>query len=324
MIKLKWFKLILISFLFLISISLKSQIIIDSYQLCDTVMYTIGDVDLDHISDTLYYDSKKESLIFLLSSIDFKPIITRFELYANKYIMDIKGFFSFCEYDMRYTRNYSFCYDKKKQDFRLYNNSFEYYGYGDGDGRGYFSYDLDNGKFYADWQYYDCLYDSINVIDICSMIKPSRPFFFINDSINNYNIINNDSIYSYYRTKNIIEDRVKHLDLKKFIKNPKIKTVDKKDKDYTSEVFWDKYSISLNNYLGQEPVNVMDICFDNVCLFKLDEKKNMVKYFILLNNNYAILSVNKKTLKTTIKYYINYMEEQYNLANIVEKELSPL
>lgn len=146
--------------------------------LSDTIMFVIGDADLDSIQDTVYYDSKSKSLIFLFSSQYFKPFIMPFDIDENIYQISIDGGLYFDESYTNFNQTFFYTYDISKNDFNLSKYSNESSG-SVTNANGDFNYDLTTGEFIANWYYYDCSSDSlVNMPEIIDTI-PSYPYYFV-------------------------------------------------------------------------------------------------------------------------------------------------
>ncbi len=135
----------------------------------------IADIDGDQIPDSLYYDLKNDSIMFLLSSQGFIPFGLKYDNVAiSTELSVIEGGFTIHTLDTRTTKLEQYHYDFKSTKFRLTYLQKEH-----NDVQGYTEYSLDllEGKYKASFSRYDEEADSLKEYSDIHLIVDNEPIY---------------------------------------------------------------------------------------------------------------------------------------------------
>jgi len=303
-------KLISLSIILAYTFHLNAQINISDYW-GDEYTYTpksnvlTEDIDGDSILDSLYYDFEKESIRILLSgrnfdtlSIDFTPL-DRCKLYLEKDVLTVQ------ETYMRAFEIYSYCFDNKANDFRMTHFFNEAYGGATNNGSGTVAVDLLTGDILAEWYYYDCEIDSLLPIPQIEVNIPIHPAY-LGDSISTSFPF--DSIFFHYKYLDIMEERIKNIDVEKLLLEQNISIdIPENINQPVDSVFAGDEEL-LSNYL-KPPFNSTS---ENSCQYEnlivqLHQSDGINVYLVLFDFNidkpiYAAFSIDKKTSEVTHRH----------------------
>lgn len=127
--------------------------------------YSTADIDQDGIMDSVYYDFKSDSLIISLSTNNFIPLQLNYPIIhtTGKTTLNVrKGGIEIYSLDMRTSEREQYGYERESKRFRLQNYSHERFTMGIDCAIGVRSLNLMEGKYSADWNYYNCETDSLD------------------------------------------------------------------------------------------------------------------------------------------------------------------
>lgn len=158
---------------------------------------TIEYIDKDDIPDSIYFDFHKQAIVFLLSTVDYKPTIIdmdgMFDYYEIFTVDVCKGGMVLTNSTMRTLEIMGWMYEDETGKFRLSHLYEEYHG---PDGNNSLEYDFLTGKFAGDWTYYDYEADSLITLPTVNL-HVNNPVVYFNDSVYNYYIPDGEFWYSY-------------------------------------------------------------------------------------------------------------------------------
>jgi hypothetical protein len=117
----------------------------------------VKDIDLDGKSDTVYIDAKKSTIVCVLSSMNYKPVVSKPIEILNETsgITETKNGFEFFNSWMRAGYKNQFRYNSKTKKVQLIGMSRYEFGNAVHDGSGESSVNLLTGDYIGNWNYFD-------------------------------------------------------------------------------------------------------------------------------------------------------------------------
>lgn len=147
---------------------------------------SLGDIDDDNITDTLYYHAPDSVIVFLLSSNGFQPLLQEYYMDSmdpeHTYFSAFNGGFMITTNHMRASDIYSYSYEPDSKRFRLSGYFHENFGNALNDGSGTMFLDLITGEFTGDWSYYDLESDSLISLPTAA-VHVDNPAIYLDDDI---------------------------------------------------------------------------------------------------------------------------------------------
>ncbi|MCD8404177.1 hypothetical protein LNI90_03715 [Tenacibaculum dicentrarchi] len=130
------------------------------------IFYKVSkDIDFDTVTDTIYIDYEKGTIVCKLSSLNFKKTESKLiELTKQSGIEKSKNGFKFKYNGMRAGYSSQFEYNKQTKKIQLITMSRYEYGNVVNDGSGKSKINLLSGKYVGDWKYYDDEKEKLKII----------------------------------------------------------------------------------------------------------------------------------------------------------------
>jgi hypothetical protein len=123
----------------------------------------VKDIDLDGKSDTVYIDAEKSTIVCNLSSMNYKPVVSKPIEILNETsgIAKTKNGFEFFNSWMRAGYKNQFRYNSKTKKIQLIGMSRYEFGNAVQDGSGESSVNLLTGDYIGNWNYFDIATDRL-------------------------------------------------------------------------------------------------------------------------------------------------------------------
>lgn len=180
----------------------------------DRSEYIVEDIDGDGVLDSLYYNFKDEAFKIKLSDRKYDVLSMDYPIYSSFSIDVVGNMLYIYHWQMRYTENLLYRFDTLKYNYQLVYSSSESYGTATNDGAGTRNIDFMTGEYTADYYYFDNELDSLislPTIDLAISLSP----IYMNDTI--YSEYIPSDIFSYYKERHIIEERLKNINIKEIL-----------------------------------------------------------------------------------------------------------
>lgn len=242
----------------------------------------IGYIDYDDILDSLYYNFESNTIIILLSESNYVPYSINYVPECISYLTVHKNIIHIYELYMRSSTILSYKYEKDSKSFRLISLFQEDLGPASNDGSGSCSLDLETGEFEGNWNYYDIEHDSlISMPPITAHIKNPPSY------VNEYTRVNFpcDSIFSCYKNKLIINERIDKIPSSFFNNTNSISTIH-------NEVLIDSLYKQSGTQLCYNEKKEYDVCSKRDCEKDFECIVKSILLFYDKNNSYNLLSFN--------------------------------
>lgn len=154
-------------------------------------------IDNDNILDSIYFNFQNQTMVFLLSSSDYKPMVIEIEKMlddATKNSINIfKGGIEFTSSTMRTDASSTWIYEEATGKFRLSHLHKDYHGPLE---HSTIECDCLTNEFTGSWSYYDPAVDSLVTLPTVDL-HLYNPAVYLNDSIIDYYIPSEEFLQSY-------------------------------------------------------------------------------------------------------------------------------